>query len=171
LPTLPSSQLSTSGLNRLSDELSSITAWLSASFSVRRCYHRRGPSSPRWRGCSTTTVTTTMTMTSEVGGVLAGPSKRPAEDSRTPSISTPSRIATPPPQSDRGRLEARQNLDHPLHRTTRQTVRAGDSARSSGLDADAVEIALRREVHHRQQRESTPGGSPHRKRQRVNGDR
>ncbi|PKS11630.1 hypothetical protein jhhlp_001781 [Lomentospora prolificans] len=92
--------------------------------------------------------------------------KRPVEV-RTPSA-TPSRGASPPPQTDRGHLEARHNFESSNQRKSRP--RRSDSARSIQLDADAVDNALLREIH-RQQRESTPGVSPHRKRQRLNGDR
>ncbi|KAK0635534.1 WD40-repeat-containing domain protein [Bombardia bombarda] len=56
--------------------------------------------------------------------------------------------------------EARQGLN----------IGSRRQSRLSSLDADAVDSALRREIT-RQQRESTPGVSPHRKRQRINGDR
>jgi len=45
-----------------------------------------------------------------------------------------------------------------------------EGARPSPFDAEAVDSALRRELS-RPQRESTPSASPHRKRQRINGDR
>ena len=92
--------------------------------------------------------------------------KRPV-DVRTPSA-TPSRGPSPPPQTDRGRLEARHSLDNSNQRKQRQ--RRSDSTRSIQFDTDAVDNALLREIH-RQQRESTPGVSPYRKRQRLNGDR
>lgn len=98
---------------------------------------------------------------------LAGSSKRTV-DARTPVSNTPSRIATPPSQSERGRLEARHSLDSSKERRTHQ--RRTETSRSTLFDTEAVDNALLREVH-RQQRESTPGASPSRKRQRVNGDR
>ncbi|KAK3684932.1 WD domain-containing protein [Podospora appendiculata] len=103
-----------------------------------------------------------MGINGDSGGVALGAAlKRPVPDSNSPTLSTPAtRISTPPPPSDRIRLEAR-HVDN---------TRNGRHDRLSGLDADAVDGALRRELG-RQQRSSTPGASPHRKRQRVNGDR
>ncbi|KAH6669106.1 WD40-repeat-containing domain protein [Plectosphaerella plurivora] len=85
--------------------------------------------------------------------------------------SNPARFATPPPPpSERGRLETtRQHLDSSNARNLRNTRQSGDSSRPA-LDPEAVESALLREMH-RTQRESTPGASPSRKRQRINGDR
>jgi len=55
--------------------------------------------------------------------------------------------------------------------SARHGGRTTDTTKAGGaFDVDAVDSALLREVH-RQQRESTPGSSPHRKRQRINGDR
>ncbi|KAJ9142643.1 WD repeat domain-containing protein [Pleurostoma richardsiae] len=99
----------------------------------------------------------------------SAPSKRPIADSHSPVRASPARLATPPPPSDRGHLEVRQNADSGNARHSRQSMRSSDTGRS-GLDTDAVDQALRREIG-RTQRASTPGGSPHRKRQRINGDR
>lgn len=46
-----------------------------------------------------------------------------------------------------------------------------EGARPNPFDIDAVDSALLREFGSRPQRESTPSASPHRKRQRINGDR
>ncbi|KAK3378330.1 WD domain-containing protein [Podospora didyma] len=100
------------------------------------------------------------------GGGVSAALKRPVPNSESPTIVSPSRISTPPPPSDRLRLEPK-NMDS---RTGRLSSRSSDMGRLSGLDADAVDSALRRELG-RQQREGTPGASPHRKRQRINGDR
>ena len=87
------------------------------------------------------------------------------------TAATPLRIATPPPPAERVYLEAKRNVDSGSSRHSRYSARASDiSGRASLLDADAVDHALRREMN-RQQREGTPGASPHRKRQRINGDR
>jgi cell division cycle 20-like protein 1 (cofactor of APC complex) len=89
---------------------------------------------------------------------LSAALRRPVPDSHNPAVLTPSRIATPPPP-----LEARQGEalgGRPGARTSR----------AASLDTDAVDHALRRDFG-RQQRESTPNASPHRKRQRINGDR
>ncbi|KAL8288757.1 hypothetical protein RB597_000719 [Gaeumannomyces tritici] len=107
------------------------------------------------------------------GNGLASSSKRPGRDPRSPAIATPARSTTPPPASDRARLEARHHFEPSGSRNSRGSARASDVGvgRESGLDADAVNHALRREMLSRQQRETTPNGSPHRKRQRINGDR
>jgi cell division cycle 20-like protein 1 (cofactor of APC complex) len=85
-----------------------------------------------------------------------------------------SHTATPrsstPPRSDRTRLETRYSLDNGPNRTMRNHGRKSEGARGTHLDIDAVDSALLREFQ-RPQRESTPGASPHRKRQRINGDR
>ena len=89
---------------------------------------------------------------------LSAALKRHIADSNSPTASTPAtRLSTPPPP-DRTRLEPRQGDS------------SGRQNRFSSLDPDAVDIALRRELG-RQNREGTPGASPHRKRQRINGDR
>lgn len=95
-------------------------------------------------------------------------SKMTGHDSNSAAPS-PRRLATPPPPSDRGRLEVRHNVEGGDSRHSRTSVRGTDIGRSP-LDAEAVDAALRREMS-RSQREGTPGGSPHRKRQRINGDR
>lgn len=97
-------------------------------------------------------------------GLAAGISsaaKRPISDNHSPAVASPARIATPPPPSERRYSEARTS-DYSRH--------GRSSTRTSELNPEAVDHALRREIH-RQQREGTPGSSPHRKRQRINGDR
>lgn len=81
----------------------------------------------------------------------------------------PVRAATPPP-SERGRLEPKHNIDNRSNRHLRSSTRTSDMTRSTAFDINAVDSALRRGMQ-RPQRESTPGASPHRKRQRINGDR
>lgn len=75
---------------------------------------------------------------------------------------------TPPPPSERIRLEARRRESAGSARTSSRSTEIG---RYASLDADAVDSALRMEMHRRQQRESTPGASPSRKRVKVDGDR
>jgi hypothetical protein len=97
-------------------------------------------------------------------GLAAGISsaaKRPISDNHSPAVASPARIATPPPPSERRYSEARTS-DYSRH--------GRSSIRTSELNTEAVDHALRREIN-RQQREGTPGSSPHRKRQRINGDR
>merc|ERR1712000_80211 len=91
-------------------------------------------------------------------------------EAKQPSLLGGSRISTPPPAADRGRLEAKPNPESNAHRRTRSNARMSEGARPSPFDAEAVDSALRRELS-RPQRESTPSASPHRKRQRINGDR
>ena len=80
------------------------------------------------------------------------------------------RIATPPPPSERVRLEARQIAESSSSRRPRQVARHSDGLHNDNADSDTFESSLFRELH-RPQRESTPSASPHRKRQRINGDR
>lgn len=95
------------------------------------------------------------------GGPTASSAKRPISSTQSPIVRNPSRVATPPPPSERQFSGARLSDSS---RNGRTSLRSGD------LNADAVDSALRRDMN-RQQRESTPGSSPHRKRQRINGDR
>ncbi|KAH6890016.1 WD40-repeat-containing domain protein [Thelonectria olida] len=91
-------------------------------------------------------------------------------ESRLPAASGLGRSSTPPPRSDRARLESRHNNDAASNRSLRSGARMSDVARASPFDIDAVDHALRREFQ-APQRQSTPASSPHRKRQRINGDR
>ncbi|KAH7309426.1 WD40-repeat-containing domain protein [Stachybotrys elegans] len=91
-------------------------------------------------------------------------------DNKTPPLNTAGRLGTPPPPLERGRLESRSKMETQSGRRTRATARASDASRTSGLDADGLDHALLREMQ-RSQRESTPNPSPHRKRQRITGDR
>lgn len=84
------------------------------------------------------------------------------------AVQTPGRMATPPPP-DRARLEPKNGSDDRSSRSSRTFERTRNAGRP-GLDVDAVDHELRRQAD-QSQRESTPGGSPRRKRQRVNGDR
>jgi hypothetical protein len=47
----------------------------------------------------------------------------------------------------------------------------GPPSATALLDSDAVAGALLKELQPKHHRETTPGSSPHRKRQRINGDR
>ena len=100
-----------------------------------------------------------------MGAKLSAPLKRPIETT-TPGALTPARTSTPPPQTERSRFEPRPG---PSDRNGRMGAR-GDLSRHSSLDTDALDSALRREIG-RPHRDSTPGASPSRKRQRINGDR
>lgn len=99
------------------------------------------------------------------GAAFSAALKRPIE-SNSPTVSTPARTSTPPPPSDRARLE----LKHGDGGRNGRLSSRPELGRFSALDADAVDSALRRELN-RSHRDSTPGASPHRKRQRINGDR
>ncbi|KAF4808625.1 Fizzy-related protein-like protein [Colletotrichum siamense] len=114
-----------------------------------------------------------MTLPSDPPAVVAAsaPAKRPVAETNTSAIVTPARLSTPPPPSDRGHLESRQHLENANQRKVQHIRRPSEPSRGTAFDADAVDHALLREIHHRSQRESTPGASPHRKRQRINGDR
>ncbi|OAA44930.1 WD40 repeat-like-containing domain protein [Metarhizium rileyi] len=93
--------------------------------------------------------------------------------SKTESMSSPDRTATSPPPSlslEMGRPGSNSNLESGRTRCIpKKTVPSG-ALPSTELDANAVESALLRELQ-RPHRESTPSSSPHRKRQRINGDR
>ncbi|KAK4177486.1 putative fizzy-related protein [Triangularia setosa] len=94
------------------------------------------------------------------GAALSPTMKRPIQESHSAVGASP-RLSTPPPQSERLRVE-------PSHAGSSRNGRL--SSRSTDIGLDAVDSALRREIG-RQHRESTPGASPSRKRQRINGDR
>ncbi|KAK0754926.1 WD40-repeat-containing domain protein [Schizothecium vesticola] len=100
-----------------------------------------------------------------MGPKLSAPLKRPIETS-TPGALTPARTSTPPPQAERSRFETRPGASE---RNGRMGARS-ELPRHSSLDTDALDSALRREIS-RPHRDSTPGASPSRKRQRINGDR
>lgn len=99
------------------------------------------------------------------GGVPV--SKRGSITTRS-AARAPGRMETPPPP-DRARLEPKNSADIRTLRSSRTSERARGVGRA-GLDVDAVDEELRRQADH-SQREPTPGDSPRRKRQRVNGDR
>ncbi|CAJ2507968.1 Uu.00g091540.m01.CDS01 [Anthostomella pinea] len=100
------------------------------------------------------------------------PAKRPARDSASPAARTPSRIPTPPPPSDRGRLQARHNMDNGnSSKGSRHSGRFTERTSTGGIDPESLSRALSREVYTADRRDSTPGASPSRKRQRMNGDR
>ncbi|KAK0670848.1 putative fizzy-related protein [Cercophora samala] len=94
-------------------------------------------------------------------GALSPTMKRPIQESHSPAGPSP-RLSTPPPPGERLRVE-------PSHAGNSRNGRL--SSRSTDLGLDAVDNALRREIGRQQHRESTPGASPSRKRQRINGDR
>lgn len=96
--------------------------------------------------------------------------KRQNSDLKSSAANTPARTSTPPPPSERGRNDSKLNAIGGSDRRLRTSTRTGDGTRTSAFDPDALDQALSRELH-RPQRESTPGASPHRKRQRVNADR
>ena len=74
--------------------------------------------------------------------------------------------ATPAPPSERGRMaDSKHNIEANSHRSTRSSIGVNEEMRGGSIDH-----ALLREMG-RPHRESTPSASPHRKRQRINGDR
>ena len=78
--------------------------------------------------------------------------------------------ASSPLHGGRGRLEARSSVDTTSARRIRNGLGNRDSTRTARFDTESIDTALAREMH-RPDRESTPGASPRRKRQRINGDR
>lgn len=97
-----------------------------------------------------------------------GASKRGCSGTNS-RIQSPYRTSTPPPPTERATLEVKHNVDHGVSRHSVAAPRDKDVGRG-GLDVDAVDDQLRRAIG-RTQRDATPGGSPSRKRQRINGDR
>ncbi|KAI1326902.1 WD domain-containing protein [Xylariaceae sp. FL0255] len=98
---------------------------------------------------------------------VALPPKRTANDISSP-VRTPSRVATPPPP-ERERLQSRPNLESNLQ-PPRHSSRITERASTGGIDAESLTRALSRELS-ADRRDSAPGVSPSRKRQRINGDR
>ncbi|KAL7899104.1 WD40-repeat-containing domain protein [Trichoderma sp. SZMC 28014] len=101
-----------------------------------------------------------------------GSSKRTMGESKQPPTNNTVRMSTPPPVSDRSRLEEKPNAESNsgTMRRMRTRARASDVAHPAAFDVDAVDSALLREMQ-RPQRESTIEASPSRKRQRINVDR
>lgn len=99
---------------------------------------------------------------------LASSSKRTVRASNSPAVGA--RASTPPPAIDRNHFDGGNHRDSQGGRRGRNGARLSDAS-SHDLDLDAANHALRREVLSRQSRETTPNGSPHRKRQRITGDR
>ena len=91
-------------------------------------------------------------------------------DDESVSKSEPGRILTPPPPLNQSQLESKYGHGSGHARRARNRMSAQDEPQVTGLDPSAVESALLRELQ-RPHRESTPSASPHRKRQRINGDR
>ncbi|KAJ1329197.1 cell division cycle 20-like protein 1 [Microdochium nivale] len=106
-------------------------------------------------------------------GLAAEPvamSTKHAADS--PAARTPARMSTPPPPSERGRLQAKLGFENgsAKSRPMRHMTRLSEGGPGSTIDAEALSRALSRELTG-DRRDSTPGASPSRKRQRINGDR
>lgn len=78
--------------------------------------------------------------------------------------------SSPQPPSAGDRTDTRQNAESSSSRRMRSRHRNSDSEKGSRFDTDAADGAFMRDLQ-RSNRESTPGASPHRKRQRINGDR
>ncbi|KZZ99356.1 WD40 repeat-like-containing domain protein [Moelleriella libera RCEF 2490] len=87
-------------------------------------------------------------------------------------MSGSNRAATPPtrPTADKFGFEPKDDAFNDHLRDLRNGVLAEESSRATELDTDAIDSALMRELH-RSQVDSANGASPHRKRQRVQGDR
>lgn len=88
------------------------------------------------------------------------------------TMSGSNRAATPPtrPTADKFGFEPKDDAFNDHLRDLRNGVLAEESSRATELDTDAIDSALMRELH-RSQVDSANGASPHRKRQRVQGDR
>jgi hypothetical protein len=113
-----------------------------------------------------------MTLKSEtaIKGLGCSSSKRGMTEEGDTADSRTVRITTPPPAPERIRLDARSIAETNSNRRSKPNTRHSDGSHSGALDNEPFESSLFRELH-RPQRESTPSASPHRKRQRINGDR
>ncbi|KAK3359782.1 WD repeat domain-containing protein [Lasiosphaeria hispida] len=109
-----------------------------------------------------------MGINGDVSGVagLSAILKRPMVDGNSAAASTPARISASPQPSGGLRGESRQSDSS---RSGRLSSRPTEIGRHGGLDLDAGSSASALQPRH--SRDSTPGASPHRKRQRINGDR
>lgn len=84
----------------------------------------------------------------------------------TPPVATPPRTSTPPPGTERRKSDKRA-YEGNIGRERSSGTPAGDA-----IDPNALSKALLKEFEDAgRARETTPGGSPSRKRQRVYGDR
>ncbi|KAK2612923.1 substrate-specific activator of APC-dependent proteolysis [Conoideocrella luteorostrata] len=101
--------------------------------------------------------------------IITAPSAQFIVDPETTPKSGPSRIATPPPPAERGRQESKHDTEGGNTRRIGSRMTTSHVSRAMALDADAVNNALR--DLQRPPRESALSVSPHRKRQRINGDR
>lgn len=98
---------------------------------------------------------------------IAVPPKRSVHETNSPAGRTPARLSTPPPPSERERLQARLNGDNAGSSRHSGSRREG----SNGFDPEVLSRALSRELSGDRRDSSASGASPSRKRQRINGDR
>ena len=87
----------------------------------------------------------------------------------TPPVATPPRTSTPPPA-----IEKRKPDKRTLENNMSRGERATGTPTAESIDPNALSKALLKEFEDAgsgRHRETTPGGSPSRKRQRVYGDR
>jgi cell division cycle 20-like protein 1 (cofactor of APC complex) len=102
--------------------------------------------------------------------ITIAPITNAANALNTPPVATPPRISTPP----LGGTERRKSDKRALEATSMrgEAERASGSTFAEALDPNALSKALLKEFEDGgRPRETTPGGSPSRKRQRVYGDR
>lgn len=91
-------------------------------------------------------------------------------DFKSASIAESSRTDRSTSLSAPENTESKYAHDSSTSRRARSNVRTSEGGQSALFSAEALDNALLREAT-RPQRESTPSASPHRKRQRINGDR
>ncbi|KAF4632344.1 hypothetical protein G7Y89_g5776 [Cudoniella acicularis] len=85
----------------------------------------------------------------------------------TPPVATPPRSATPPPATEKRKSDKRA-----YEGNSTRGERAAGTPGAESIDPNALSKALLKEFEDAgRHRETTPGGSPSRKRQRVYGDR
>jgi hypothetical protein len=87
-----------------------------------------------------------------------------------PAVATPPRSASPVIGAEKRKSDRTSNEENMARRSSNDVARRG-SAIGSGIDADQLQKVLREFDDAGKGRDTTPGGSPARKRQRVYGDR
>lgn len=106
---------------------------------------------------------------SEANALDIASSKATMTETTLPLPANSARPGTPPPTSTRAAHDSKPDQDTTMRRT-RHNTRVSEGRRSLPFTAEALDAALLRDSSNAQ-RESTPAPSPHRKRQRINGDR
>jgi cell division cycle 20-like protein 1 (cofactor of APC complex) len=88
-----------------------------------------------------------------------------------PAVATPPRSATPLQAAEKRKSDRTSNEEKMARRGSSDTARRSSAMGGSAVDADQLQKVLREFDDAGKARDTTPGGSPARKRQRVYGDR